>query len=309
MRRTEVLLALILGLLALGLAGCPRKAAPSSAPQTSQAGPAATPADQAPPEDPRATIEELAEGDFGLYSDPGDVPPVEPEDGALCKYADLDGDGQREALAVLKTYSDEEKADVAALGIGRWDGDEWQLDIAITASEGETEFDQDSLILAYDMDQDGITEIGITFYETQEHGRGTNLYVYKLVDGELKLVLDPATVATLGAITWGNLDDAAIDDVTDQFPGDELIVTGRDKSITEPGPSQFYMDIYAWANGKLGPYLSYATDEEFEDAGSAMEAFVNGEGGYWLDMYDGNLYDPEKDDRWDPDRFKKEDTE
>ena len=246
---------------------------------------------------------------MGLFSDPGDLPPLAPGEGTV-KYADLDDDGEREAIAVGVLAPEDEGSETQALAIvvSRYDHDEgdWTAVSVTRAARGEAQYDEDSIFLAYDMDADGVVEIGVLLYEGEDAGRKYNCYVYEFADDELELALHPLVAAVMGAITFSEGEGATVADVTDQLPGDELVVTSRDRNPDEAGPSTFQLHVYGWAQEGLGPYLWYASDQEFEDSDAATEAFLNHEGGYWLDNWEGKYYDPKQDNRWDPSRFEQE---
>jgi len=152
------------------------------------------------------------------------------------------------------------------------------------------------------MARDGVIEVGILLYEGEGATRGYNCYIYKFRDDELQPALHPLVAAVLGAVTWAEGGGATVADVSDQFSGDELVVAGRRKHPDEDGPSAFEMHVYGWAEEGFGPYLWYVSEQEFADADSAMAAFLNHEGGYRLDNYEAQYYDPEQDDRWDPEQ-------
>lgn len=242
----------------------------------------------------RVTVDELDnEGDLGIYSTPGDLPALQ-SPGAVIAYADLDGDGRREALSIGA-----ESGGAAALKLASWGDQQWETLATVAAGRGESAFDEDSIVLAYDMDQDDVMEIGVAYYEESPNGRDTALYVYKLTDGEPTPALDKMTAAILGAITFGSDDGATVADVTRQFPGDELLVTSRVDESETAASRRYHIHVYGWVDGAIGPYLWYSTEKRFTDADAAMEAFLNHEGGYRLDRYEAACYDPELDERFD----------
>lgn len=286
--------------VAFSLAGCPGRGSVPEPDPTPDPPPLAA-------DDAIRPTEISDEGDMGLYSDPGDLPPLALAEGIL-KYADLDGDGEREAIVVgvVTVPGDGDDTRSVAIVVSRYDHEQgdWKGVSAVEAGRGETQYDEDSIFLAYDMDGDGLTEIGVLLYEDDGDERSYNCYLYKLADDELELSLHPLLAAVMGAITWSEGEGATVADVTDQLPGDELIVTSREKSPGEAGPSVFHMHVYGWAAEGFGPYLWYASDDEFDDSDTATAAFLNHEGGYWLDNYEAAHYDPDRDDRWDPRRFE-----
>ncbi len=94
-------------------------------------------------------------------------------------------------------------------------------------------------------------------------------------------------------------------DLTDQFPGDELVMSECMDGGEGP-PYTYDMQVYAWVEGELGPFLWYKSDTTFGSADEAFDAFDAHEGDYWLDRYEGQYYDPDQDERWDASRFEDE---
>ncbi len=286
---------LMCGVIVAAIAGgCP---GPKAVDETGNAVPnmqEATPSEKAAAGGDRVTVEELDdEGGLGVYSTPGDLPALQ-KPGAVIAYADLDGDGRREALSIAAG-----SGGTATLTLASWGGEQWETLATVAAGRGESAFDEDSIVLAYDMDQDDVTEIGIAYYEDGPDGRDTHLYLYKLTDGEPALALDKMTAAVLGAITFGSDDGATVADVTQQFPGDELLVTGRVDRSETAASSPYHIHVYGWVDGAIGPYLWYSTEQGFANADAAVEAFLNHEGDYRLDKYEAGYYDPELDERFD----------
>ncbi|NSW55957.1 MAG: hypothetical protein HPY44_08090 [Armatimonadetes bacterium] len=158
----------------------------------------------------------------------GDLPPCTAEDfgtegttAVFTKYADLDGDGVLDAIMGYRaSQTDEldEPVSPAFVELARWTGQEWEEWFGIPAPGGETMLDADSLVVAGDMNDDGIPELGIQFYGFGVSSRPETLYLWQVVDDGLEPGIEGEALDTTS--------DAGmlIQDVVDYYPGVELVL-------------------------------------------------------------------------------------
>jgi len=241
------------------------------------------------------------EPELGLYTAPGELPECgvnwgTEEESRQMKYADLDGDGTREALVLGKRPKKAGGSEPAGplLGIAAWNGEEWDDREKTYLQRGKASIDGDSIAFAYDLNEDGVTELGILVYEPGETVEyRTYLYLYQALEDEIKDVLLPTMTALLGPGLAGTSDDSiTLDDVTDQYPGEEIVISQPNSADNEP-PYTYDMYVYGWREDHYAPVLRYASDTHFADADEAFTAFDSAEGDYELASYNEGEFDPE----------------
>lgn len=236
--------------------------------------------------------------DFGLYSDPGDLPHYDlvaslREDSRYLAYADMDGDGVREAITVgsFEKKAGGQRDATAQVHLGKWDDAEqrWTVWYQIPARGGESVYDEDSIGFAYDMDGDGAVEFGLQFYRHPEAAEDEDalvslLYVYRMYEsGPDVAVPDHMRDSVHGAVAvLLESDEVFVGDIFDDCPGDELVTASARAYRGEAEPYMWSMNVYGWIDGKLGNLYKYQTDNRYDTADAAYEAWAEDEGDYEL---------------------------
>ena len=228
---------------------------------------------------------------LGLYSTPDGLPACDiswslRESNRLTGYADLDGDDVREALVVgIREKKAGGQWDPAVfLHIAQWDEaeKEWTTWHTLRAPEGESRFDENVLGFAYDVDNDGYVELGLQFQHHPEAADDddalvTNFYVYRTFEGSL----DPAAADHMldslhGAFVQLEWDEIFIDDFTEDYPGEEIIIASARAYRGETEPFRWSINVNAWMDGKLNYLYKYQTETRYETGDDAYAAWDEG---------------------------------
>jgi len=258
----------------LALCGCPPQVPRTEGGTVVEPGSPAGPADSAQA-DGRDTAYQLDAVDSA-----GELPPCTAEDfGAegttpvFTKYADLDGDGVLDAIMGYQASETDELGEPvfpAFVELARWSGQEWEEWFGIPAPGGETMLDADSLVVAGDMNDDGIPELGIQFYGFGVSSRPETLYLWQVVDEGLEPGIEGEALDTTS--------DAGmlIQDVVDYYPGVELV-------LAEPimgdeahaAPHKYSIRLFGSEDGIYRKMQEFRADGLFDSPFDAIQHHID----------------------------------
>lgn len=206
----------------------------------------------------------------------GTVPACNPDtlaiDGykpVLQQYADLDGDAVDECIIGYQyERTDEmgEPEEIAYLTLAKYRGRKWEEWLSVPAPAGEKYCEEDSLVAARDVNQDGLIELIVRFYGFGVSSRPATVYVWQVAEDGLRPAIESEFVETSSG------DKLVLRDVRPELPGDELVF-----SIAQPGrepataPHRYRVVVYGWSDGQYRSVWTHTTQEAFATAEAALD--------------------------------------
>ncbi len=212
---------------------------------------------------------------------PDHLSPFDPQQFVLAGYefrvtaaADLDGDGVEEHIVVSQSaITDElgEPQDPAYFTLAWFDGEKWAEWLSIPAPGDERYVDDESMVAAEDLNDDGVVELALEFYGFGVSSRPETLYVWQVLDEGLEPAIEGEAVET------SSDDGLMIEDLDLNYPGRELIfaiMQGGDEA--HAAPHRYEIVVYGWAEGMYGPVDRLSPDVQFGGPDAALEAYAGG---------------------------------
>jgi len=211
-----------------------------------------------------------------LRSDPGKLPPCGAEvlgDGSseatVTGYSDLDGDGIIECIMGFQgTETDElgEPIDTAYFQLARWTGAEWEEWFGIPAPGGEKYVDMESIVIAHDINDDGVVELGLQFYGFGVSSRPETFYLWQVGPDGLEEAIEGSCVGT------SSDDGLVVQDLVPSYTGEELIFAIAEMGDEAHADAHGYsIHVYAWHRGLYREVDQLIADGVFATPFEAIE--------------------------------------
>ena len=237
---------------------------------------------------PRGTVDEGAAtppepAPTGTAGEPpeaaGELPACDPQPFALEGYevkvaenADLDGDGQDECIVGCQGATvDEvgEPTDPAYFTLAHYADGEWQEWFSIPAPGDERFVDEESVVAAEDLNDDGIVELALQFYGFGVSSRPQTLYVWQITDdGSESAIQGDAVAATSD-------DGLLVQDIDDRWPGQELVFAiAQMGDEAHAAPHRYKIVVYGWKDALYRKVATATPARKFAGHGAALEAYV-----------------------------------
>ncbi|HCU37222.1 MAG TPA: hypothetical protein DGT21_17820 [Armatimonadetes bacterium] len=286
MRSTPVVIAL--AVVALSLCGCPRETEGGGG--GTQIGEAREVPVNMPPDVQVGTTG--GGGTLQLSNDPtaaidigggmkAVIPPCMPGDFAIDRFApkvaghvDLTMDGVDECIVGYQfTEVDDlgEPTEAAYFALLRYDGNtgHWQEWFSIPAPGDERFVDEESILAAGDINDDGIAELMLRYYGFGVSARPETLYIWQIIDDEL-------TDAVAGGCVEMSSDDVVtMGEFGEAFPGPELLLARADMGDEAHADAHHYiLKAYGWIGDGYAEVGDARTDTPVADPGAALADWV-----------------------------------